>query len=454
MKAYKADKASGIEANIFLASIIGAVWESFSKRIEIPLPFYSLTIDVNKHHADEWILRDGYEKATEEVIAMVKKQGIEYLEKIRDLVAQENKDFDAYTQSLLQETKLLKQDEFVGAYNKYVHEYARIYGPGAITFLYEESVSDLLSSSIAKRHGNVAVTLESALSSDYKSFMVESEELLEQIAHEEDDNKKEQLTNRYMATFYFMDTNYKNAPVIDKARVKERVKEFEEKKEPQKKSTNEEDGLTEEEKLYVEILKVTEPIRDKRKRINLIGGFGMFRFLEEASRRTDVSMKVLENLAWYEFEDFMNDPSAWQQKLKDRKAFTLVCHKDGKAEYGEGILVEEKNTVDHNARVIKGSVASKGIAKGQVRVVLNTQQHAEFEKGDILVAQMTRPEYLPLMKKAGAIVTDEGGLTSHAAIVSRELGIPCIIGAKVATQVLQNGEMVEVDANKGIITRQ
>ena len=75
-----------------------------------------------------------------------------------------------------------------------------------------------------------------------------------------------------------------------------------------------------------------------------------------------------------------------------------------------------------------------------------------YEKGDILVTSMTRPEFVPLMKKAGAIITNEGGITSHAAIISRELKIPCIIGTKNATVILKDGDFVEVDANNGIIT--
>jgi pyruvate,water dikinase len=64
---------------------------------------------------------------------------------------------------------------------------------------------------------------------------------------------------------------------------------------------------------------------------------------------------------------------------------------------------------------------------------------------------MTRPEFVPLMKKASAIVTAEGGITCHAAIVSRELGIPCVIGTKNATKVLKTGDEIEVDAEKGIV---
>ncbi|MDD1444202.1 PEP-utilizing enzyme, partial [Dolichospermum sp. ST_sed3] len=64
---------------------------------------------------------------------------------------------------------------------------------------------------------------------------------------------------------------------------------------------------------------------------------------------------------------------------------------------------------------------------------------------------MTRPDFVPLMKKAGAVVTDAGGILSHAAIVSRELNKPCIIGTEVATNILKDGDIVEVDADKGIV---
>jgi pyruvate,water dikinase len=75
-----------------------------------------------------------------------------------------------------------------------------------------------------------------------------------------------------------------------------------------------------------------------------------------------------------------------------------------------------------------------------------------FQEGEILVTGMTRPEFVPLMRRAAAIVTDEGGITCHAAIVSRELNKPCIIGTKFATHILKDGDEVLVDANQGIIT--
>ena len=100
---------------------------------------------------------------------------------------------------------------------------------------------------------------------------------------------------------------------------------------------------------------------------------------------------------------------------------------------------------------IKGNPASKGKVSGPVKIILSDKDFIKFESGDILVTSMTRPEFIPLMKMAKAVVTDEGGITCHAAIISRELGLPCIIGTKVGTRILKDGDLVEVDANNGIV---
>lgn len=101
---------------------------------------------------------------------------------------------------------------------------------------------------------------------------------------------------------------------------------------------------------------------------------------------------------------------------------------------------------------ITGAVACRGgLIKGQVQTLFNSAEATKFKKGRILVTPMTSPEYLSAIKKAVAVVTDEGGLSCHAAIVSRELNIPCVIGTKIATKVLKDGNLVEVDANRGIV---
>src|SRR5262249_49927533 len=99
-----------------------------------------------------------------------------------------------------------------------------------------------------------------------------------------------------------------------------------------------------------------------------------------------------------------------------------------------------------------GKTAFPGLITAKVRVIVDyAKDKHNFQPGEVLVTGMTDPNYLPLMKKASAIVVDTGGLLSHAAIVARELKIPCIIGTERATKVLKNGDVVKVDADRGVV---
>ncbi len=109
--------------------------------------------------------------------------------------------------------------------------------------------------------------------------------------------------------------------------------------------------------------------------------------------------------------------------------------------------------IDKNIKELVGQTAQPGYAKGRVKIIFRAKDMAKFKQGDILVSVATDPDVVPAMKKAAAIVTEQGGITSHAAIVSRELGIPCVIGTKIATQIFKDGDMVEVDASKGIVRK-
>lgn len=109
-------------------------------------------------------------------------------------------------------------------------------------------------------------------------------------------------------------------------------------------------------------------------------------------------------------------------------------------------------TPDNKVQEIRGVIANKGKYRGEARIIIDAKKEAKrFKNGDILITSMTRPEFLPLMAKAGAFVTDEGGISCHAAIIAREMGKPCIIGTKISTKILKDGDLVEVDANKGIV---
>lgn len=140
---------------------------------------------------------------------------------------------------------------------------------------------------------------------------------------------------------------------------------------------------------------------------------------------------------------------------KRDKLFAIYCDKLRYAVYDgdQAQNVVQMLTKEHRTDDLRGMTAHPGIVRGIVRIVHDPKTCQVFNTGDILVSGMTRPEFLPLMKKAGAFVTDSGGILSHAAITARELKKPCVINTKVATKVLKDGDKVEVDASRGIVRK-
>lgn len=101
--------------------------------------------------------------------------------------------------------------------------------------------------------------------------------------------------------------------------------------------------------------------------------------------------------------------------------------------------------------IIRGLGVSPGLGCGKAKIILNVKDIVRLEKGEVLVTEMTTPDWVPAMKKASAIVTNLGGKTCHAAIVSRELGVPCIVGTKNATEVIQDGQIITIDGKRGVV---
>ncbi|MFH1235704.1 MAG: PEP-utilizing enzyme [Parcubacteria group bacterium] len=117
------------------------------------------------------------------------------------------------------------------------------------------------------------------------------------------------------------------------------------------------------------------------------------------------------------------------------------------------LVKQTQRSIRSGVQEITGQVGCVGKAVGTVRVIIRPKDMVKMQKGDILVSIATDLDIVPAMKKAAAIVTEQGGVTSHAAIVARELGIPCVIGTKIATRVLKDGDRVEVDATRGIVKK-
>ncbi len=134
----------------------------------------------------------------------------------------------------------------------------------------------------------------------------------------------------------------------------------------------------------------------------------------------------------------------------NKNGFTFYTGEQAK-KIMKSILSSIKNI--KNKKDLSGKCGCPGRARGRVKIVTIVKELKKMKQGDVLVSQMTNPSLVPAMKKASAIVCDMGGLTCHAAIISRELDIPCVIGTKIATRVLKDGDLVEVDATKGVVKK-
>jgi phosphohistidine swiveling domain-containing protein len=178
--------------------------------------------------------------------------------------------------------------------------------------------------------------------------------------------------------------------------------------------------------------------------------------LEEISKRTEYSLQQLKYTSPAEIADVFEKKIS-HQELDARFEYCMILwHNDQYDVTTDQHLIQEWDKIGTGAYAqassVKGMTASRGSANGRVKIVESVDEISKVENGDIIVAVMTRPDYLPAMQKAVAFVTDEGGITCHAAIVAREMRKPCVIGTKSATKIFKDGDLVEVDADKGIVT--
>jgi phosphoenolpyruvate synthase/pyruvate phosphate dikinase len=185
-----------------------------------------------------------------------------------------------------------------------------------------------------------------------------------------------------------------------------------------------------------------------------------FRVFEEIERRLALDVGILSYMTTADVERLadLSDIRTLIPQLEIRKEGVYILQEAG----GETVLAgADVATIDalrvnhktgqEQVSEFSGSSAFRGRVTGTVRLCMSIESVKNFPEGYVLVTSMTRPEFVPAVKNAVAIITDEGGITCHAAIVARELKKPCIIGTNIATHVLHDGDLVEVDADNGVV---
>ncbi len=201
--------------------------------------------------------------------------------------------------------------------------------------------------------------------------------------------------------------------------------------------------------------------QDQRKYYIFLANHIIDIFLKEAARSFRLDFDAMHNYNHHEIHGLFKRASGLSASENKRRKLAIVTHyieKTNRVKYLSG--QPAKKIIDYYLKPAKikshdfltGIVVSKGpIIKGKVRIILSSKEVEKMKKGEVLVATMTSPDFIVAMKKAKAVITDSGGMTSHAAIISRELKIPCIVNTLHATHVLKNGQKITVNTKQGII---
>ena len=209
--------------------------------------------------------------------------------------------------------------------------------------------------------------------------------------------------------------------------------------------------------------------RDSRKAYSQMANRALSRFTEEFRKRMGLGKREVEYFWWWEIKDFLDNKKDTRKLYKKRKN-GMFCVGDPTKSIFYGKEAKEVQSfmtqLLSSKKDLTGRAVFGGIVRGKAKIILSQKDFYKMETGDIIIASNTRPEYVPIMKIAGAlvseeggltchravaIVTNEGGITCHAAIVARELKIPAIVGVQGAIATLKDGDLVEVDAKKGVV---
>lgn len=299
------------------------------------------------------------------------------------------------------------------------------------------------------------------------SYVQEEELSLLKIANASQQTKKK-LLETHQKLFFWYKNNYSYIESMPIEHFEDKIKTLHTPKQElitlqskikllleQKKAIYDKHSIPEPVKKYIHLIVTLSKWRDIRKSSTILCNYYLKQLVKEVARRRNIDYKYFENLTYHEFITHALTMS--KKELLAIKSEGFVFYEHGFEpfvaynEEAKQLQALYERIIDTGIKEVKGLCACKGKVSGIVKVINKIEDFHKMEQGNILVSCNTRPEFVSIMKKAAAIVTDEGGITSHAAVVSRELNVPCIIGTKRGTDLLKDGMHVEVDATNGTV---
>ncbi len=365
----------------------------------------------------------------------------------------------------------LDNDQFKKVWKDFFDFYSfTLWRVGIVPEFVAYASSRLLEKKLSEKHNDISPEEISHLTIfPEMSFIMKEEYELLKIAREKDSDLRKDLLVKHIKNYSWLLNGYHGVKEIDNSffekRLQELIKEGTEEKiiffenyyqdtENQFKKIVEKYNLDEE---IVSLAKITQKgayLQDKRKKTQLIATNRLNRLYQHLAGILKIDLDKALYMSWEEIDYFIDKKDLHELFLRSKQCRVVLCKQKRKfytKDVDKILNIFENKYIQKNKGEIKGTVAQAGKVRGEVKLACDNKQLSNFPEGKILVALMTTPDYVVAMKKAKAIITDDGGITSHAAVVSRELGVPCIVGTKNATKVLKDGDLVEVDANKGIV---
>lgn len=365
-------------------------------------------------------------------------------------------------------------DNYIAFFNGLTQYYNQFIKDNMIYWLLgASSIEERINHKLERFDDSTRQTIFQKLSSTQDSYSAQEEKEFYRLIDvaRESGLKSETLNQKveeFVQKYFWFPYEYVGPEIWDKEKILKRVSEELDSKSSHtnKEISNEErdlyikeNKLDQETEDYFRILRALSLMQDDRKMINAqvcyyLNGV-IFSVL---AKQLNISLEHARYIDISLLEEIKNnEDESWRDILIEREKFSIEVTNGHTTNILVGTEAEEflkenniKISFEGKVTDLKGFCAQPGLVTGRVRV-LHSSQVSDFKEGDIIVTGMTTPDFVPLVKKASAIITNEGGVTCHAAIVSRELGKPCIIGTKIATQVLKDGDLVEVDATNGIV---
>jgi len=455
-----------------------SVMKIFGKKIPLK---YELFIDIRNDFMDDYISKRSLEK-TGKYYFEKQKNDNKFIFKL--IANWQKKYFIPYAKlnkKIFDEDLLKYSDaEILKLFKKFTHIYRAVWAEAIFLDSFDYCGEEILREATDKERKNIkGEDLEILLTPPEPSFLQKERldllKLAEMILKKKkgwDETEKHLLG--IVAKYYWLQNDFAKVHYLDQQhflkkileiiRGKKKLQEEKEmrkwlvKLEKRKKKIIRKYKFSKEFINVINFLAILGNFRDARKSYNQMAGNTLQKFAKEFSRRSGLKINTVEYMFHWEMRDVFKMIKQKIRKIESRPRgwlyFKTGAEKFEAVKGKQAVALNKhlKKQIGKKAK-LKGMPAYAGIVKGEVKIIRDQNDFPKMKKGDILVAPNTRPEFLPVLKIAGAIISEEGGITCHAAIVSRELKTPCIVGVQGILSVVRDGDVIEVDAKKGLIKK-